>query len=91
MKRMTEWSPRNGIAANLMMAFILLSGVLAAINTTQDVLPKLQLDRITVEVPYLRADPEEVDAAVNVRIEEAIQGIDGIRQTRSTASAGTVR
>ena len=88
---MTEWSPRNGIAANLMMAFILLSGVLAAINTTQDVLPKLQLDRITVEVPYLRADPEEVDAAVNVRIEEAIQGIDGIRQTRSTASAGTVR
>ena len=91
MKRMTEWSPRNGIAANLMLAFILLSGVLAAINTTQDVFPKLQLDRITVEVPYLRADPEEVEAAVNVRIEEAIQGIDGIRQTRSTASAGTVR
>ena len=91
MKRMIEWSPRNGIAANLMMAFILLSGVLAAINTTQDVFPQLQLDRITVEVPYLRADPEEVEAAVNVRIEEAIQGIDGIRQTRSTASAGTVR
>ena len=88
---MIEWSPRNGIAANLMMAFILLSGVLAAINTTQDVFPQLQLDRITVEVPYLRADPEEVEAAVNVRIEEAIQGIDGIRQTRSTASAGTVR
>ena len=35
-------------------------------------------DRINVEVPYLGAAPEEVEQAVNVRIEEAIQGIDGL-------------
>ena len=48
----------------------------------------MELDRINVEVPYLGAAPEEIEEAVNVRIEEAIQGIDGIKQIQSTASEG---
>jgi multidrug efflux pump subunit AcrB len=43
---------------------------------------------VTIEVPYLGAAPEEVESAVSVRIEEAIQGIDGIKQITSTASEG---
>ena len=48
----------------------------------------MDLDGISVEVAYLGAAPEEVEEAVNVRIEEAIQGIDGIKQIQSTASEG---
>ena len=48
----------------------------------------MELDRIQVEVPYLGAAPEEVEEGVNVRIEEAIQGIDGIKRIQSTASEG---
>ena len=88
MRGMVEWFARNGVAANLMMAFILVSGLLAATNTNEEVFPEMELDRINVEVPYLGAAPEEVEEAVNVRIEEAIQGIDGIKQIQSTASEG---
>ena len=88
MHAMIEWFARNGVAANLMMVFIVASGLLAATSANEEVFPEMELDRISVEVPYLGAAPEEVESAVNVRIEEAIEGIDGIKQIRSTAYEG---
>ena len=88
MKGMIEWFARNSVAANLMMVFIIVSGILATTNVREEVFPEIELDRIQVEVPYLGAAPEEVEEAVNVRIEESIQGIDGIKQIQSTASEG---
>ena len=82
------WFARNSVAANLLMAFLVCAGVLAAFNLTSDIFPEITLDRVQIEVPYLGAAPEEVEEAVNVRIEEAIQGIDGIKQIISTADEG---
>ena len=88
MKGIIEWFARNSVAANLMIAFIIASGILATTNVKEEQFPEMALDRINVEVPYLGAAPEEVEEAVNVRIEEAIQGIEGIKRIRSTASEG---
>ncbi len=88
MKGMIEWFARNSVAANLMMVFIVVAGVIATMSVKAEIFPEIDLDRINVEVPYLGAAPEEVEEAVNVRIEEAIQGIDGIKQIQSTASEG---
>ena len=71
-----------------MMVFIIMSGLLAAASVRVEVFPEIPLDRISIQVPYLGAGPEEVEAGVVVRIEEAIQGIDGIRRIQSTASEG---
>ena len=73
------WFARNPVAANLLMALLVAGGFLAARNVTSEVFPEITLDRIVVEVPYLGAAPEEVEEAVCVRIEEAIQGVDGIK------------
>ena len=85
---MIEWFVRNSVAANLMMVFIIVSGILATTSVEEELFPEMDLDGISVEVAYLGAAPEEVEEAVNVRIEEAIQGIDGIKQIQSTASEG---
>ena len=85
---MINWFVRNSVAANLLMVFLVTSGVIAAFNLTSEVFPEISLDRIQIEVPYLGAAPEEVEEAVCVRIEEAIQGVDGIKQITSTASEG---
>ncbi len=82
------WFARNPVAANLLMALLVAGGFLAARNVTSEVFPEITLDRIVVEVPYLGAAPEEVEEAVCVRIEEAIQGVDGIKQIISTADEG---
>jgi multidrug efflux pump subunit AcrB len=88
MNRIIAWSAKNRVAANLLMLFIIVSGLLSARTVTQEVFPEFALDLISIQVPYLGAAPEEVERAVNVRIEEAIQGIDGIKEITSNASEG---
>ena len=53
------------MAANLLMVFLILSGLLASFNVTSEVFPEITLDRIQVEVPYLGAAPKEVEEAVS--------------------------
>ena len=54
----------------------------------QEVFPEFSLDLITVSVIYRGAAPQEVEEGVNVRIEEAIQGLDGVKKLTSIASEG---
>ncbi len=88
MTRVIDWFARNSVAANLLMLFIVVAGAISAVTVKQEVFPEFSLDLITIEVPYLGAAPDEVEEAVNVRIEEAIEGIDGIKQITSTAAEG---
>ena len=82
------WFARNPVAANLLMLSLVVSGLIAAFRVTLEVFPEVTLDRIEVNVPHLGAAPEEVEEAVCVRIEEAIQGIDGVKRIVSTAAEG---
>ena len=83
------WFARNPVAANLMMVFIIVSGLIATTTVREETFPEIELDRISIQVPYLGAAPEEVEDGVVIRIEEAIQGIDGIKEIQSTASEGS--
>ena len=83
------WLARNPVAANLLMILIVVSGFTGAAAVTEEVMPELDLRRIRVQVPYLGAAPEEVESGVVVRIEEAVQNIDGVQQIVSTASEGS--
>ena len=69
MKGMIAWFARNGVAANLMMVFIVMSGIIAVTTVREEVFPEIELDRINIEVPYLGAAPEEVEDAVTIRID----------------------
>ena len=89
MKDGIAWFARNPVAANLMMVFIIMSGAIATQVVKEEVFPEIDLDRVGITVPYLGAAPEEVESGVILRIEEAIQGIDGIKEIQSTASEGS--
>ena len=88
MNGMIAWFARNSVAANLLMMFIIACGLIASFSVNSERRPEISLDRINIEVPYLGAAPEEVEQAVCVRLEEAIQGLEGIEQITSTASEG---
>ena len=89
MKGGIAWFARNPVAANLMMIFIIMSGAIATTAVKEEIFPEIELDRVSINVPYLGAAPEEVESGVILRIEEAIQGIDGIKEIQSTASEGS--
>ena len=88
MRGCIEWLARNPVAANLMMILIVVGGLIAAYAAKVEVFPEVKLDRISIQVPYLGAAPEEVESAVVGRIEEAVYGIEGVRRIVSTAAGG---
>lgn len=85
---MIRWFARNGVAANLVMLIIVVGGVGALFSIKQELFPEFSLDTVVVRVPYLGAAPEEVEQGVVLRVEEAVQGVDGIKEIRSRASEG---
>ena len=89
MNRGIAWLVANPVAANLLMVLFVASGLLATSTIRQEVFPEVTLEQVSIHVPYLGAAPEDVEQAVVTRIEEAIQGIDGIRRIRSTAAEGS--
>lgn len=89
MHAMIAWFTRNGVAANLMMATIVLWGLHAVSNRIPlEVFPSFELDVVTIQIPYRGASPAEVEEAINIKVEEAIQDIQGIKSINSTAAEG---
>lgn len=86
---MIEWFTKNGVAANLLALVIVIGGMVAILSTVKiELFPQFSMDTITVSVPFLGAAPEEVEENINMRIEERIQDLEGIKELRSTAVEG---
>ena len=86
MKGLISWFVRNPIAANLLMFSLIVAGLLGLIEVRKEEFPNIDVPAITVSVPYLGAAPSEVETGVCVRIEEAVQGVDGIDKVRAFAA-----
>jgi len=78
----------NHVAANILMLFLLVGGLISLSRMPVKVFPDLATQMITVRVPYLGAAPAEVEEGVCMRVEEAISGIEGIDRIRSIAQEG---
>ncbi|MDX1649753.1 MAG: efflux RND transporter permease subunit, partial [Myxococcota bacterium] len=88
MKGPIAWFAGNPVAANLLMALLVVGGLLTIPSLRQEMLPDIDLEIVTVSVPYPGASPEEIEKAVCIPIEEELQGLPGIKRMRSTASEG---
>ncbi|MEZ5573367.1 MAG: efflux RND transporter permease subunit [Halioglobus sp.] len=88
MQKIIAWFIHNPVAANLLMMILVCGGLLALPHIHQEEFPTLDVDAVQVRVPYLGAAPEEVESAVCVRVEEAIEGTEGIDKITSQASEG---
>ena len=89
MHGITAWFARNGVVANLLMFLVIALGLMTVTGLRLEVFPEISVDIITVSVEYRGAAPEEVEEGVCVRVEEAVQDLDGIKKLTSTASEGS--
>ena len=74
------------------MGLLLIGGLISGIGLNAQVFPTLNPGIITVVVPYPGATPSEVEEAITRRVEEAVLGIEGVDEVRSSAAenVGTV-
>ncbi len=89
MRRAVAWFAENGVAANLLMWLCVVGGLLAVFFAIPiKTFPDIDVDLISVGVVYPGAAPEEVEEGVCVRIEQEIDGIEGIDRITSSSSEG---
>jgi multidrug efflux pump subunit AcrB len=86
------WFIRNPVAANVTMVAVLLVGAATIGGLKQEVVPTIQQEMVSVSVAYPGASPEEVEEAICMRIEEAVQGLSGVERITAQANEnfGTV-
>jgi len=76
---------RNPVYANVLMVSILAGGLLVAQLLVSETYPEFSLDRITVTVVYPGAGPEEVEESICYKIDEALEGLAGVKRVFSRA------
>lgn len=85
---MIRWFTKNGVAANLLAGITIVVGLFIASTIKLELFPELDLDTVSVGVPYPGAAPEEVESGIIELIEDRIQDLDGIKRISSTAGEG---
>jgi len=86
--RPIAWMARNAIAANLLMIILLGGGLWSAFAIQKEVFPQFQLDVVEISVAYPGAAPSEVESGILQPIEEAVRGLEGIREITAEAEEG---
>ncbi|BCB07581.1 acriflavin resistance protein [Vreelandella venusta] len=79
---------RNPVAANLLMAFILIVGLVTLNNMRIEGFPRVEPDSITITTEFPGAPPNKVDALVSQKIETALEGLEGVRSLSAVSSDG---
>lgn len=82
------WFTRNHVAANCLMFAIMAAGLVSVLGMKIEIFPETNTDMVQIKVPYPGAAPAEVEDGIILRIEEAIQDLQGIKRITSTASEG---
>ncbi|MCU0795870.1 MAG: efflux RND transporter permease subunit [Akkermansiaceae bacterium] len=91
---MIGWFARNDIAANFLMLGIVFAGIWTAMNKIPlEVQPGMRFQEVWVNVDYRGGSPEDVERAVILPIELALEGLTGVKSIESKARAdfGEVR
>lgn len=79
---------RNSVAANLLMVALVVGGLMMMGKVRQEVFPESAPDVVNVSVAYPGASPAEVEQGIVLAIEEALSGVDGIKELTASASEG---
>ncbi len=79
----------NSVASNLLMLFLLIGGLIWALQIKQEVFSEFELDFVNVTVSYPGASPEEVEQGIVLAVEEAVSGLEGVKEITSSAREGS--
>ncbi len=89
---MIRWFANNGIAANFLMVGILLAGLYTAFfRVPLEVTPALQWNSVSIQMPYRGGTAKDVERAILIPIEEALEGLDGVKMLHSDGYRGMAR
>lgn len=85
---MIRYFLKHPTAANLLMAALLLAGALTLPDIKRETFPEFDPSYISASVAFPGSTPEEVEEALCLRMEDAIDGLSHIEEARCQALEG---
>jgi multidrug efflux pump subunit AcrB len=85
-----SWFVQNSVAANLLMMLIIILGILHVNNIRKEAFPSMEPDSLTVSVTYQSGSSKLSEEGLALKIEEALEGLTGIKSMTSSATGSGV-
>ena len=85
MKKAIQYFVKYHITANVLLLLIAIIGCLSALNISRSQFPRVESREIAVETTYTGASPSEVEKGITIKIEQEIDGLEGIKKVTSTS------
>ena len=91
MNKIIEYFIKYPIWANAVIIITAIAGILSLFLMPHSFFPEMEPNRVYVTVSYPGASPEEIEEGITTKIEESLNGIQGIKEITSRSSENTVR
>ncbi|UUM32927.1 efflux RND transporter permease subunit [Vibrio japonicus] len=88
-KGLIAYFANNAVAANLLMAFVLIVGTASFFFIQRQMFPNIEVNYINVSAQYPGASPQEIEESILIKIEESLKDVTGIKKSVSTAHRGS--
>ncbi|QDV63071.1 efflux RND transporter permease subunit [Crateriforma conspicua] len=85
---MIDQFARHPTLANLLMLLFIIAGLFALPKLERETFPEFTATEIQIQILYRGATAEEVEEAVCQRVEDAIDGVENVKEVRSDAQEG---
>ena len=86
MNGIIQWWARNSVAANLLMAAIILAGIVGFVRINREIDPYVEIPGARVSVLWVGASPQDIEEQIVTRLEEAVSRVHGVDQLWSVSS-----
>jgi len=84
--KLIAWFAHNSVFANVLLLSILGAGIWTAFHVRKEAFPSFGAETVKIEVPFRGGTPEDVERGVVLKIEEALESVDGIEHIKSTST-----
>lgn len=86
MRKLIAYFIKYPIYANAIIIITAIAGFLSLTMMPHSFFPELPPNKVYVNVSYPGASPEEIEEGITTRIEESLNGIEGVEEVTSTSS-----
>ncbi|MEJ6474639.1 efflux RND transporter permease subunit [Pseudoalteromonas piscicida] len=82
-----SWFTKNPVAANLLMAIVIVMGINSASSLRKEAFPNKAPDTVEVSVHYPSGSAQQAEQGIALVIESALQSVTGVKRITSSSNA----
>ncbi len=82
------WMVSNPVAANLLMLFFVIGGLVVASTIRQEVMPPSELESVRISLVYQGANPDEIMRSLVIPIEQVIKDLENVDEITAQINPG---